>query len=159
MSPYYEGDYFLITVDTVRDMQVKHGLISEDDEELKRDGANRILLTVERLPHSIVAIHMQNEHVGYAKDLEVLEVPDNWPNESRPQRIMYAYRNLCLHCQRYPHILRQSLHKILMGRKPRTVFIMDYLFVSKEPGHLLGVVNTFSRKNFIKHTRSETSHL
>ncbi|MCG8318173.1 MAG: transposase family protein [Cytophagales bacterium] len=156
MSPYYEGDYFLITVDTVRDMQVEDGFISEDDEELKRDGANRILLTEKRLPHLIVAIHIQNQHVGYGKDLEVLEEYQIiGRTRADLKRIMYAYRHLCLHCTRYPHILRQPLHKILMGRKPRTVLRMDYLFVSKEAGHLLVIVDTFSRKTYLKHTLSE----
>jgi len=155
-SPYYEGDYFLITVDAIRDMQLEDGLISEPDQELKRDNKNRILLSEKRLAHLIVAIHVQNRHVGYARDLEVLgDYHVIGKTRAELKKLLYAYRNLCLHCQRYPHILRQPLNKIVMGRRPRAVLRMDYLFISKQSGHILVIIDTFSRKTFLKHTLSE----
>ena len=65
------------------------------------------------------------------------------------------YRQPWLHCARYPHLLRIPLNRFLIGRRPRNVLRMDYLYVSKTGGHLLSIIDTFSRKTYLKHTMNE----
>ena len=51
--------------------------------------------------------------------------------------------------------MRMPLNRILIGRRSRSVLRMDYLYISKTGGHLLVIIDTFSRKTFLKHTMNE----
>ena len=154
-NPYYEGDYFMLSQDVLLDFQVQDGYIDQSEINLYRDEKGRIMMKEHRLAHLIIGIHVQNNHVGVEQDLRVLR---RFHVEGKAiaelNEIMINYRHLCLHCARYPHLLRIPLNKTLIGRKPRAVLRMDYLSVNKA-GHLLVIIDTFSRKTFLKHTMKE----
>ena len=154
-NPYYEGDYFMLSQDVLLDFQVQDGYIDQSEINLCRDEKGRIMMKEHRLAHLIIGIHVQNNHVGVEQDLRVLR---RFHVEGKAiaelNEIMINYRHLCLHCARYPHLLRIPLNKTLIGRKPRAVLRMDYLSVNKA-GHLLVIIDTFSRKTFLKHTMKE----
>ena len=154
-NPYYEGEYFMLDNDALHQFQVQDGQLKSSATELRRDNQGRIMLKDHRLPHLVIAIHVQNHHMGLAEDLRVLR---GFSVEGRTREdlnmTMKNYRNICLHCARYPHLLRIPLNKILVGRQPRAVLRMDFLSINKA-GHLLVIIDTFSRKTYLKHTLKE----
>ena len=144
-----------LDLDTLRDTQIEDGQTAEVDD-YARDARGRYLLKEHRLPHLIVAIHVQINHITPARDKKTLE---DYAVLGRTRQeltnIMYAYRQLCSHSSRYPYLLRMPLNRILIGRKPRAVLRMDCLYISKTGGHLLVIIDTFSRKRDLKHSLSE----
>ena len=62
-SPYYDGPISMLDLDTLKDIQVADGQISESADYAK-DSRGRYILMPHRLPHLLVAIHVQNNHVG-----------------------------------------------------------------------------------------------
>ena len=157
-NPYYEGEYFTITHDVLLDFQVQDGYIEQSEINLYRDRKGRVMMKEHRLPHLIIGIHVQNNHVGVEQDLRVLRrFHIEGKTVAETSEVMVNYRQLCLHCARYPHLLRMPLNKTLIGRRPRKVLRMDYLSVNKA-GHLLVIIDTFSRKTFLKHCEKEDAY-
>ena len=110
-----------LDLDTLKDIQVADGQISES-VDYANDSKERYLLVSHRLPHLLVAIHLQNNHVGYARDKQTLaHYTIAGMSRKELEEFMYAYRQLCLHCARCPHLLRMPLNRILIGRRPRSV--------------------------------------
>ena len=154
-NPYYEGPHFLLDYTTLRDIQIKDGLLTPTDDDLYKDDDGRIHVKEKRLPHLIVAIHVQNHHVGLAMDLQVLsQFSVEGKTRAELTEIMRNYRTLCLHCARYPYMVRMPFNKTLIGRRPRAVLRMDYLTVNKS-GNILVILDTFSRKTFLKYAKHE----
>ena len=66
-----DGPLSKLDLDTLKDIQVAGGHISESNNYSK-DAKRRYLLMPHRLLHLLVAIHVQNNHVGYARDKQTL---------------------------------------------------------------------------------------
>ena len=68
-------------------------------------------------------------------------------------KLVKRLRQVCVHCQRSPSILKRPFQATQVPTKPREVLTMDYLYI-KDKNYLLVLTDVFSRKVSLHHTKS-----
>jgi len=155
--PYYEGDYSILDHKALLQYQIDAKLAKPSALELSRDSKSRVLLPEKAIPHLLVSTHISNFHQRLEVDLRSLaKYSIRNCSQAKLKNHMKNFRAMCLHCQRRPYLLRTPLNSTITGRKPRAVLRMDFLKIN-EAGGILVIIDTFTRKTFLRHCTHQTA--
>eukprot|EP00924_Labyrinthula_sp_SR-Ha-C_P015304 augustus_masked-scaffold_9-processed-gene-13.18-mRNA-1 protein AED:1.00 eAED:1.00 QI:0/0/0/0/1/1/3/0/1030 len=99
----------------------------------------------------LIGNHAAHGHNSVATDFVNLKPFYFKVTIERLKQALKRIHNLCLHCDRFPAIIRRHLGEILHASKPNLVLHVDYLYI--HDGYLLVLVDDFSRKTWLTYSR------
>ena len=164
LSPYYQGNWSRITEQEIARAQRQE--LDKDEfpvlgdlpetEVLKRRG--KMVIPESLVPRLIVHNHVAQGHPSKKAEMEYLDKFDmQFPTDTdfNVEDVVDGLRGSCLSCNRYPKIIRRRLGMTLLARHCKEVIHADYLYINKH-GYILVIVDSLSRKTFLKHTKKAT---
>ena len=156
LNPFYKGVFKQINNEEIRQEQnasTRKGCkLNKDTQLFEKDG--KTFIPKRLLERFIVHNHIACYHGNFDTEMNYLskysfegETVVSLRNKVR------KLRQVCVHCQRTPSILKRPLQETVVPKQPRSVLTMDYLYI-KEKNYLLVLTDVFSRKVCLHHTKS-----
>eukprot|EP00924_Labyrinthula_sp_SR-Ha-C_P006998 augustus_masked-scaffold_8-processed-gene-6.62-mRNA-1 protein AED:0.40 eAED:0.40 QI:0/-1/0/1/-1/1/1/0/1501 len=152
-SPLYEGSWKQLSEEEVLEAQKSSPNITEAEKtEIERGGGmvkrgSKIWIPENISQKFLLHFHAAGIHRNISRELEDLQA--KYTFDSKVTRIlkdiMRRLRTRCLHCSRFPKLIRRPRDITILGKKCRDVLLMDYLYINPA-GYIVVLVDSLSRK-------------
>eukprot|EP00924_Labyrinthula_sp_SR-Ha-C_P000105 snap_masked-scaffold_39-processed-gene-1.25-mRNA-1 protein AED:0.34 eAED:0.35 QI:0/-1/0/1/-1/1/1/0/1006 len=151
--------------------RIEHNIDTEElkyfqslEEKPKNSSLKENLLWVDKklwIPNELIdkfliMIHLANKHGSVVNDIITVQSFYFKITLKRIKEAVVRLHNICLHCDKFPAILRRPLGEIPHASKPNIVLHVDYIYIHH--GYLLVIVDDFSRKTWLTYSRIPDSN-
>eukprot|EP00924_Labyrinthula_sp_SR-Ha-C_P013307 snap_masked-scaffold_45-processed-gene-1.25-mRNA-1 protein AED:1.00 eAED:1.00 QI:0/-1/0/0/-1/1/1/0/220 len=105
----------------------------------------------------LVQLHIFTGHPSYSDEVKLLK---KYFFEQLSRKdvdlLLKVFRKKCLHCNRWPRILKRPLDLTQLARNPREILHANYLYVNSQ-GYILALMDSLTRKIQLTYSKSPTS--
>eukprot|EP00924_Labyrinthula_sp_SR-Ha-C_P003577 maker-scaffold_53-augustus-gene-1.22-mRNA-1 protein AED:0.44 eAED:0.44 QI:0/0/0/0.5/0/0/2/0/1183 len=153
-SPLFKEKWKPISEAEVRREQRSSSKLKPEEERLFKERKGYILRKKGKIwiPEKLVAKlilhnHCSEGHFSEHRELQTLKSRYSFEpvKDQELKQMIRQIRRKCLHCDKGPKLIRRPRSITQLGRRPREVLLMDYLYVDKS-GYILVIVDSLSRK-------------
>eukprot|EP00924_Labyrinthula_sp_SR-Ha-C_P011960 maker-scaffold_26-snap-gene-0.5-mRNA-1 protein AED:0.35 eAED:0.35 QI:0/0/0/1/0/0/2/0/319 len=102
----------------------------------------------------LVQLHISAGHPSYSDEVKMLKKYFFEQLSGKDvDLLLKVFRKKCLHCNRWPRILKRPLDLTQLARKPREILHADYLYANSQ-GYILALMDSLTRKVQLTYSKS-----
>ena len=160
LSPHFKQTWSPLTLNEIRRAQKDLRPKERPKDAILEEGvlrkAGKLWIPRALIPKLVIDFHHIGGHAAVTTELEELWKKYAFPLTKEELKVALQRLHLsCLHCDKYPYLLRRPLGSIIHADKPNKVLHCDYLKL--EGAYILVLTDDFTRKLLLRYTPSADS--